>query len=158
MIVCCVVFFFKQMTAYEQRISDWSSDVCSSDLSSTATPNGNIRTNIAAATLKGLDITGTLQIVRPSPQQLAFDLGATVLDSKITKFESANPVLVTLNLGHNLPAAPDASGHARLSHSITFGDAWRLKSSVDARSEEHTSELQSLMRISYAVFCLKKQT
>src|SRR3546814_4313012 len=29
---------------------------------------------------------------------------------------------------------------------------------ADARSEEHTSELQSLMRISYAVFCLKKQT
>src|SRR3546814_7803389 len=28
----------------------------------------------------------------------------------------------------------------------------------DARSEEHTSELQSLMRISYAVFCLKKKT
>src|SRR3546814_10391423 len=29
---------------------------------------------------------------------------------------------------------------------------------VDGRSEEHTSELQSLMRISYAVFCLKKKT
>src|SRR3546814_3161796 len=28
----CVVFFFKQKTAYELRISDWSSDVCSSDL------------------------------------------------------------------------------------------------------------------------------
>src|SRR3546814_7623496 len=33
MIVCVVVFFFKQKTAYEMRISDWSSDVCSSDLS-----------------------------------------------------------------------------------------------------------------------------
>src|SRR3546814_9718132 len=32
------------------------------------------------------------------------------------------------------------------------------RSEVDARSEEHTSELQSLMRISYAVFCLKKKT
>src|SRR3546814_7717484 len=31
-ICCCVVFFFKQKTAYEMRISDWSSDVCSSDL------------------------------------------------------------------------------------------------------------------------------
>src|SRR3546814_8740448 len=31
--VCyCVIFFFKQKTAYEMRISDWSSDVCSSDL------------------------------------------------------------------------------------------------------------------------------
>src|SRR3546814_8546979 len=31
-IVLCVIFFFKQKTAYEMRISDWSSDVCSSDL------------------------------------------------------------------------------------------------------------------------------
>src|SRR3546814_5807773 len=31
-IVCVVFFFFKQKTAYEMRISDWSSDVCSSDL------------------------------------------------------------------------------------------------------------------------------
>src|SRR3546814_5443876 len=30
--MCLVVFFFKQKTAYELRISDWSSDVCSSDL------------------------------------------------------------------------------------------------------------------------------
>src|SRR3546814_4664589 len=44
--------------------------------------------------------------------------------------------------------------------------AWRMQSSIErvaraggtSRSEEHTSELQSLMRISYAVFCLKKQT
>src|SRR3546814_1106946 len=33
---CLVVFFFKQKTAYEMRISDWSSDVCSSDLQSDA--------------------------------------------------------------------------------------------------------------------------
>src|SRR3546814_10055981 len=33
-----------------------------------------------------------------------------------------------------------------------------LSSGIEGRSEEHTSELQSLMRISYAVFCLKKQT
>src|SRR3546814_2974860 len=31
-ILCCFFFFFKQKTAYEMRISDWSSDVCSSDL------------------------------------------------------------------------------------------------------------------------------
>src|SRR3546814_14470342 len=35
-VVYCVVFFFKQKTAYEMRISDWSADVCSSDLSSRA--------------------------------------------------------------------------------------------------------------------------
>src|SRR3546814_6573879 len=31
-LLCCFLFFFKQKTAYEMRISDWSSDVCSSDL------------------------------------------------------------------------------------------------------------------------------
>src|SRR3546814_9847807 len=31
-VLCCVFFFYKQKTAYEMRISDWSSDVCSSDL------------------------------------------------------------------------------------------------------------------------------
>src|SRR3546814_3315082 len=36
--VCLLVFFFKQKTAYEMRISDWSSDVCSSDL----TPASNL--------------------------------------------------------------------------------------------------------------------
>src|SRR3546814_10302366 len=39
-LVClCFVFFFKQKTAYEMRISDWSSDVCSSDLSAVFTMN-----------------------------------------------------------------------------------------------------------------------
>src|SRR3546814_11846199 len=41
LIICIVlffVFFFKQKTAYEMRISDWSSDVCSSDLSATGPP------------------------------------------------------------------------------------------------------------------------
>src|SRR3546814_1464692 len=37
-------------------------------------------------------------------------------------------------------------------------DLQRVHAKLDGRSEEHTSELQSLMRISYAVFCLKKQT
>src|SRR3546814_15307394 len=36
MFVICFVFFFKQKTAYEMRISDWSSDVCSSDLKAEA--------------------------------------------------------------------------------------------------------------------------
>src|SRR3546814_10221181 len=36
MFYCVFVFFFKQKTAYEMRISDWSSDVCSSDLSEAA--------------------------------------------------------------------------------------------------------------------------
>src|SRR3546814_1774415 len=40
---------------------------------------------------------------------------------------------------------------------VAIGIILRLDLALDARSEEHTSELQSLMRISYAVFCLKKK-
>src|SRR3546814_3885133 len=39
MVYCSCLFFFKQKTAYEMRISDWSSDVCSSDL----VGSGNLR-------------------------------------------------------------------------------------------------------------------
>src|SRR3546814_1575238 len=43
-------------------------------------------------------------------------------------------------------------------HAIDVVDAESSTKWISARSEEHTSELQSLMRISYAVFCLKKKT
>src|SRR3546814_10174625 len=43
--VLCLIFFFKQKTAYEMRISDWSSDVCSSDL----TAGSTAATDLAAA-------------------------------------------------------------------------------------------------------------
>src|SRR3546814_6561621 len=46
-------------------------------------------------------------------------------------------------------------GQANLLDDSTAGDLDRVRQLLD-RSEEHTSELQSLMRISYAVFCLKK--
>src|SRR3546814_12179711 len=46
--------------------------------------------------------------------------------------------------------------HVR-AHGDRTGDAQALLLSTGQRSEEHTSELQSLMRISYAVFCLKKK-
>src|SRR3546814_3236738 len=96
-------FFFKQKTAYEMRISDWSSDVCSSDL----------QPRDAAGAQRAQDRRHLLDAVQPH------DCGAVAL---------REPVLLQPG-----------------------GD------SVDHRSEEHTSELQSLMRISYAVFCLKKK-
>src|SRR3546814_4601114 len=46
LLCCCllfVIFFFKQKTAYEMRISDWSSDVCSSDLLANSTPKADDR-------------------------------------------------------------------------------------------------------------------
>src|SRR3546814_8597288 len=81
------------------RISDWSSDVCSSDL----------RGRKAGA--------GVASIVRPA-----------------------------CGIGAGVAAPPRNSGISGLPRPLE-----------EPRSEEHTSELQSLMRISYAVFCLKKK-
>src|SRR3546814_7431558 len=65
MCVLCFVFFFKQKTAYEMRISDWSSDVCSSDLMRLARHRGH------RADHRGID-----DVVRP---ELAVDHGGAHL-------------------------------------------------------------------------------
>src|SRR3546814_2364768 len=58
--MCVFFFFFKQKTAYEMRISDWSSDVCSSDLGSRAFPCGCYIISMAVASpwLAGLGPPG----------------------------------------------------------------------------------------------------
>src|SRR3546814_6339719 len=61
--------------------------------------------------------------------------------------------LLRERMGKNLPAEPSLRSRARR----TGADGAR-RCRTGRRSEEHTSELQSLMRISYAVFCLKKKT
>src|SRR3546814_3572622 len=64
-----VFFFFKQKTAYEMRISDWSSDVCSSDLNA-----GHCRPEISEAIAKAaatLDFAPTFQLGHPLPFELA---------------------------------------------------------------------------------------
>src|SRR3546814_3532153 len=60
--VCCV-FFFKQKTAYEMRISDWSSDVCSSDLAT----QSRLRADRGAA---GLGLRHRRPVLRPGAQRL----------------------------------------------------------------------------------------
>src|SRR3546814_8605346 len=51
----------------------------------------------------------------------------------------------------------DASSWSSLTKTLSFSSSAETPGCTGARSEEHTSELQSLMRISYAVFCLKKK-
>src|SRR3546814_4125782 len=114
---CCVfLFFFKQKTAYEMRISDWSSDVCSSDLLDAV----NLLAAQVAAGMIDAGIGGGVESM--SRTVMGYDSGAWTSDPQIA---FAN---------HYAPQGIGAD-----------------------RSEEHTSELQSLMRISYAVFCLKKK-
>src|SRR3546814_2856339 len=122
------------------RISDWSSDVCSSDLTDTG----------AEHILKREDFT-------------VYGLGEDVYDA----LWKNNPVKTGVR-----NRAIDYSRSYFLIAVMVDGvlqwrmvprpSPWVLKEKVDAakaraRSEEHTSELQSLMRISYAVFCLTKK-
>src|SRR3546814_4323660 len=109
------------------RISDWSSDVCSSDLLD------RVRTGLAAGNDRRL---GRLD-------RIDFQIGPMRLE----------------RFGHpgDVPAGADA-GDDDVDRRVAeiLEDLARGGAGVDFRSEEHTSELQSLMRISYAVFCLKK--
>src|SRR3546814_9923792 len=98
------------------RISDWSSDVCSSDLAAIALGVDRVLSSGGAPTaIEGIE---TLQAMRARAG------GA-----------------ITVMAGSGIDA----------------GNVGRLLA-IGIRSEEHTSELQSLMRISYAVFCLKTKT
>src|SRR3546814_7936022 len=119
------VFFFKQKTAYEMRISDWSSDVCSSDL--------------AIAPLLP-------ELRRPRPAWVRARPAGKAVPSASGHAVQALPS----------PAAPPPGGFATGAGSGRRAQIDRSPRSY-CRSEEHTSELQSLMRISYAVFCLKKK-
>src|SRR3546814_9241594 len=109
------------------RISDWSSDVCSSDLD---------------------------QLVKQGISSVQ-DLTKAVPGLTYARSAFGTPVFTLRGVGYfdtALAASPAVSVYvdqAPLSFSALPG--------IGVRSEEHTSELQSLMRISYAVFCLKKK-
>src|SRR3546814_3900914 len=59
-----VIFFFKQKTAYEMRISDWSSDVCSSDLPAAVAPSRLPLADVFAARAAVLDLHVAPQLER----------------------------------------------------------------------------------------------
>src|SRR3546814_3332402 len=119
------------------RISDWSSDVCSSDL-----PGGLV-------------------------------LGSASIGDNVTIFQNVTLGARHFDGGYNLSRRPVL--HARVTVGagavilgpVTIGEGATVAANslvladvppgyTAMRSEEHTSELQSIMRISYAVFCLKK--
>src|SRR3546814_3309212 len=121
----CFFFFFKQKTAYEMRISDWSSDVCSSDLSE-------------PARLPGRELP-----LRPGGSPMKTLVAAVFI------------AFASLSAAHAVEVPRGAASDPRVKF-VDYEEA-QVYRIVGTRSEEHTSELQSLMRISYAVFCLKKK-
>src|SRR3546814_9195713 len=140
------VFFFKQKTAYEMRISDWSSDVCSSDLITVTDAGGTIDTLGNDVILSG-DVTddggasggltkageGVLTLTGENSYS-----GGTIVSQGTLK-------------GDTVSLQGDIENNATLEFSSaddgTFtGDVSGSGTLVKSRSEEHTSELQSLMR------------
>src|SRR3546814_1871784 len=117
------------------RISDWSSDVCSSDL--------------------GLAVWSKDAAQRPV---LIVRGQANLLDdAALGDIERVRLLIEDLESKQSVAELLEGARRAEATR-IFIGSQNRLfalsGSSVIARSEEHTSELQSLMRISYAVFCL----
>src|SRR3546814_5484387 len=121
------------------RISDWSSDVCSSDLQHVV--------GIAEVAVDAGD--GANGIVKLLHRQ--FDENGGQADAPRQACD-AHATMMFIKLVQIVPDRPRYRGV------IEQAAAHRFKwDSFVERSEEHTSELQSLMRISYAVFCLKKK-
>src|SRR3546814_6118381 len=160
-------FFFKQKTADEVRISDWSSDVCSSDLIA-----GGRGRRIACITpprapkppgvhnRRGRRPVRPNTVVRP-PGGRRRSRFAPRLPDVTTRSKPAvarrrysvvhGPIIrgnsdPGARLGNRLRPAPCSTARHRKA---------RARHRPTGRSAEHTSELQSLMRISYAVLCLK---
>src|SRR3546814_4543073 len=115
------------------RMSDWSSDVCSSDLTAQASGHRS-QESLPAAQARG----STCRIAWQSPDR--------ELPLEEEESESLHPHEARHQIRWDHCRRPAGNGQ----------NGWRYLRDR-TRSEEHTSELQSLMRISYAVFCLKKK-
>src|SRR3546814_1671067 len=158
--MCIFIFFFKQKTAYEMRISDWSSDVCSSDLhhlengSRDQLPELDPGQRLPSREPHGADCEGRRQYVGDHRGDDRLPLAQAGICQKLSaepredRGEQQQPDRGSEGVARQLPAR----GHRHLPHRLTARPCRGAR-----RSEEHTSELQSLMRISYAVFCLKKK-
>src|SRR3546814_7387400 len=129
--------------AYEMRISDWSSDVCSSDLAGGAA-GGDAGGVPAGAVSSGYDTRS------PSPSVDVTLFGASGVSAGIGASGVGAP---GADPGFGALTKRDSPAPAT---SIGVCDSSPAASAI-IRSEEHTSDLQSLMRISYAVFCLKNK-
>src|SRR3546814_2396055 len=127
-------FFVKQKTAYELRISDWSSDVCSSDL-----PGERV-----------FDLRQRLRVLQA---EFGFAVNCAAQSHEIVEqgFGLGGPA--SGHLVHLFP--PNNCRPARSSMISSLPPPIALTRT--SRSEEHTSEIQSLMRNSSAVFCLTKK-
>src|SRR3546814_3019376 len=138
-VVICLFLFFKQKTAYDVRISDWSSDVCSSDL-------------CLLWRGRGVD---PFRKDRKRQRRARLSRGGAALAGPIDAHLA--PAGMRNHIRLQPLHRPRGGGIPACVRNLPPGPGAKRTGDDQHRSEEHTSELQSLMRISYAVFCLKKQ-
>src|SRR3546814_3362024 len=144
-----MVFFFKQKTAYEMRISDWSSDVCSSDLV-VAHQEQMIRGHLDRAVIVGDIAWPHVDRVegRAAGQRLAHD--GELEHRAAVRVAGDEPEEARIGAGE-IGVDRDRQHRRHLAPDRLPVDDQRTLSQIDrgARSEENTSELPSLMRNSY---------
>src|SRR3546814_6915891 len=135
------------------RFSDWSSDVCSSDLV-------RIFADVSPLQMREFMLDSTVGFYRRG--EVVFEKGEPgsslfAIAEGHAEVEVAPGVTVPIEEGSIFGEVGLISGRKRGATIRAGADSIFVEVSRTARSEEHTSELQSLMRISYAVFCLKKK-
>src|SRR3546814_3542003 len=140
------------------RISDWSSDVCSSDLQVGAIERGGKRhveprgiapgdAHPAAGRIEPLRVeAGERRILVPHRGGIQKGKG---LDREAVAIGGDQRAIARLQRHRDAAVADHRAG-------VIAAPDGEVAAGKLFRSEEHTSELQSLMRLSYAVFCLKK--
>src|SRR3546814_2582749 len=142
-------------------ISDWSSDVCSSDLMSKTTLSNQTRQASDGQYQAALRLTRP-EMAHIEPRTTHVDV-QTYLDDSVFKREQLAlfrrlPVPAAVSQDLPKPGTFMSVEVAGVPVILTRPKSGPVKAFLNTcRSEEHTSELQSLMRISYAVFCLKKK-
>src|SRR3546814_4586270 len=126
------------------RISDWSSDVCSSDLRNPYPPFTTSTLQQEASRKLGFGTTRTMRVAQRLYEGI--DIGGETVG------------LITYMRTDGVTLAQEALDGARALIAGDYGDAYlpdapRQYKSKQKRSEAHTSELKSLMRNAYAIFC-----
>src|SRR3546814_5451984 len=131
------------------RSSDWSSDVCSSDLED--------GTYNKISQIGNVVIEDDVEIGANSVIDRA-TMGSAIIRQGV-KLDNLIQIAHNVEIGqHTVIAAQSGiSGSTKIGKNAVIGGQVGVVGHISIRSEEHTSELQSLMRISYAVFCLKKK-
>src|SRR3546814_6899165 len=139
------------------RISDWSSDVCSSDLDPTIIdPLRGVPVTQGGARELDLYRQAVVGVSMEDAGRVYIDWGPGTRAWVQRAQEKPKPILEVTRIFQEEAFPGYTAFIANLSAIEALPSNW-LAALRAARSEEHTSELQSLMRISYAVFCLTKQ-